>query len=91
MDDAAARGHPLHIAAFEVAAIAEMVFMQHVTIEHIGHGFKAAVRMTGKTGDVIVGVFRAELVEHQKGIEPRLRRLADAPAQFDAGAIRGRL
>ena len=73
MNNAATGGHPLHIAAFQVAAVAEMVLVQHVPIQHVRHCFETAVRMTGESGDVIVRVFGTELIKHQKRIQSRLR------------------
>jgi hypothetical protein len=73
MDNAATGSHPLHIAAFQVAAVAQVVLMQHMAVEHVSDRFETAVRMTWESGDVIIRVFGAELVEHQKGVQSRLR------------------
>ena len=66
-----AGGHPLHVAALEVAAVAEVILVAHVAVEHVGHGLEAAMRMRREAGDVVVGVVRRELVEHQERVEPR--------------------
>ncbi len=66
-----------------------MVFVQHVAVEHVGHGLETAMRMRREAGDVVVRVVRGELVEHQEGIDARGLRLAEAAAQAHAGAIGG--
>ncbi len=87
MDDAAAGGHPLHVTASEIAAVAHVILMQHVAVKHVGHGLETAVRMAGKAGDVIVRVLGAELVEHQERIEALELRAADAAAELHACAV----
>jgi len=62
MNDAARRRHPLHIARTKVTAVTEVIFVAHVAIEHVRDGLEAAMRMGGKTGDVIVWVIRIELI-----------------------------
>ncbi len=89
MNDAACRRHPLHVARPEVAAIAEAVLVPHVAVEHVRDRLEPAVRMRGKTGEVVVRVVREELVEHQERIEPQVLAAAEAAAQLDAGAIGG--
>src|SRR5690606_34345467 len=63
----------------------------HVPFEHVGDGLEAAVRVRREAGDVVVGILRAELVEHQVGIEALQVGAADDPGQAHAGAVRGRL
>ena len=88
--EAASRGHPLHAAGHEHALVAVVVAVTHATIEHVGDGLEAAVRVIGKAGDVVLGPVGAELIEHEERIKVRQLRLADDAAQLDAGAIRGR-
>ena len=73
----------------QVAAVAEVVLVQHVAVEDVGRGLEAAVRMVGKSGHVVVGVFRRKLVEHEERVEPRRVGLAQAAAQLDTGAVGG--
>src|SRR5207302_5664164 len=89
VDDAAPGRHPLHPAAGELAAVAEVVLVAHVAVEHVGHGLEAAVRMRRKAGDVVGGVVRRELVEHEKGVEIEPAHAAEAAAKLDAGAVGG--
>jgi hypothetical protein len=87
MDDAAARGHPLHAARLEQADVADAVAMAHPALEHDRHGLEAAVRMVGKAADVVVGRIAAEGVEHQERVEPALQRLRQDAGQADARAV----
>ena len=66
--------------ALQIAGVAEMILVAHVAVEHIGHGLEAAMRMRGEAGDIVVGIFGREMIEHQERIEagpgstgPRLR------------------
>ncbi len=66
--DAAARGHPLHVAGAERAAVAEAVAVFNGAVENISDGLDAAVRMPRETGEVIGGPVVAEIIEQQKRI-----------------------
>ena len=76
MEDAAARGHPLHVAGAEAAAVAEAVAVLDGAGEHVGDRLDAAVRMPRKPGEVVLGIVVAEVVEQQERIE--VRGLAEA-------------
>src|SRR6266446_5772911 len=89
VDDAAPGRHPLHAAAGELAAVAEVVLVAHVAVEHVGHGLEATVRMRRETGDVVGRVVGRELVEHEKGIEIESALATEAPAKLHAGAVGG--
>ena len=69
VNDAAARGHPLHVAGGDGAVVAHAVAMLHGSGEHVGNRLDAAVRMPRKSGEVILGDVIAEIVEEQEGIE----------------------
>src|SRR3546814_13544241 len=68
--------------------VAVVVLVAHSAVEHVGHGLEAAVRMAGETGDVVLGLVGAELVEQQERIELRPRRAADDAGELDPGAVR---
>ena len=53
VDHPAPRQHPLHTTIREQALITQMVFMTHTTVDHVGNGFKTAMRMRWKTTHVI--------------------------------------
>ncbi len=69
VNDAAAGGHPLHVAGGDGAAVAHAVAVLDGAGQHVGDGLDAAMRMPGKAGEVILGNVVAEIVEEQEGIE----------------------
>ena len=87
MEDAAAGGHPLHVAGAEIAAIAQAVAVLDGPGQHVGDRFDAAMRMPREPGEIVLRVLVAEIVEQQKRIE--LRRVAEAERtlQLDARAF----
>jgi hypothetical protein len=89
MDDAAPSGHPLHTTGFQVTTIAEVILVQHVTREHVGDGLKTAMRMRRKTRNVFVRSIAAELIKHQKRIEPCKVRLPETAIQRDTSTVGG--
>ena len=91
MHDAAARGHPLHVAGAERAAVAEAVAVFNRSIENIRNRLDAAVRVPRKAGEVIGRPVVAEIVEQQKRIGLGGFAEAECAAQLDAGAFDGRL
>ena len=68
VDDAAPSGHPLHVAVFQQALVARAVAVAHAPVQHVGHRFKAPVRVVGKAGNVVTGVVAAKRIEHQKWV-----------------------
>src|ERR1700733_5022540 len=90
MDDAARGGHPLYVAGRKVAAVAEVILVPHVTVEHVGDGLEAAMRGGREAGDVILRIVRVELIEHQERIDLKAALTAQTAAELDAGAVRGR-
>src|SRR5205823_5919114 len=87
MENAAPGGHPLHVPGTELAAIAQTVAVLDASGEHVGDGLDAAMRMPGKSRAVVVGIFVAEIVEQQEGIEFAGVAEAEGAAQSDAGAL----
>jgi hypothetical protein len=90
VNDSAACGHPLHRSAHQVPAVAEMILVQHVAVEQVGHGLEAAVRVRRKAGNVVVGVVRRKLVEHQERVDAQVLRTPEAAAKLHSGAVRCR-
>jgi len=70
---AASCGHPLHTTVLQQAFMATAVTMPHATRDHVGHGLKTAVRVVGKTGNVVVGFVAAKGIEHQKRVQALLQ------------------
>ena len=69
VDHASTSGHPLHVAGSELAAVSGGVLVLHLSFEHVGDGFEAAVwmircahRLAGRIDN------RPHLVEHDEGI-----------------------
>ena len=91
MQDAAAGGHPLHVAGAHRALVAEAVAVLDRAGEHIGDRLDAAVRMPGEAGAIVVGTVVAEIVEQQERIELAGVAEAEGAVQLDAGAFDGGL
>ena len=63
MDDAAAGGHPLHVAGGDGAVVAHAVAVFDGAGEDVGDGLDAAMRMPGEAGEIVFGDVVAEIVE----------------------------
>ena len=90
VDDAAAGGHPLHVAGGDDAAVAQAVAVLDVAAQHVGDGLDAAVRMPGEALQVLVRLVRAEVVEQQERIEQLRLAEAEGPVEVHAGPLDGR-
>src|SRR5579871_5544811 len=69
VNDAAAGGHPLHIARRNSATISHAVAVLDGSREDIRNGFDTAMRMPGEAGKIVLGNVIAEIVEQQEGVE----------------------
>src|SRR4029453_19544595 len=89
MDNAAARGHPLHTAGFDQALATMIVAMPHPAIQHVSDGLESAMRVLRESGDVVTRVRTVEVVEHQERVDRRQCAAAapHQPAQAHASAI----
>ena len=87
MQDAAAGGHPLHVAGGHFAFVAEAVAVLDRTGEHVGDGLDAAMRMPGKSRKVIFRILVAEIVQQQKRIEILGFAETEGALQLYAGAF----
>ena len=79
--------HPLHTTTFQHGFIPQMVTVAHAPIQHIGNGFKTAVRVGREAGNVIIRIIREEIIQHQKGIDAVMRRASQTAQQTHTGAI----
>ena len=70
--------------------MALVIGMAHAPGQHVGHGFEAAMRMLGKTGDVVRRIVRAELVQQQERIDPVQFGVADQAVEPHPGAVADR-
>ena len=90
MDDAAAGGHPLHVARSYDALVSKAVAVGHVAFQNIGDRLDAAVRVPGKAFEVSRGIGVAEIIEQQKRIEERDLAVSEDspemnPRSFESG------
>ena len=90
VQDAAARGHPLHVAGAQRAAVAQAVAVVDRAGEHVGDGLDAAVRVPGEARLVVGRPVVAEVVEQQERVVLAGVAEAEGAAQADAGAFHGR-
>ncbi len=91
VQNAAAGCHPLHVARGHAALVAEAVAVRHFAGQDIGDGLDAAMRVPGKSGEIVGRILIAEIVEQQERVE--LVRFAEAEGalQFYACAFDGGL
>ena len=87
MHDAAAGGHPLHVAGAQAAAVAEAVAVFDRTGEDVGDRLDPAMRVPWKALEEILRPLVSEIVEEQKRIE----LVGIAEAERAASASRRRL
>ncbi len=87
VQDAAAGRHPLHVAGGHLALVAEAVAVLDRAGKHVGDGLDAAMRMPGKSREVILGILVAKIVQQQKGIELFGLAETEGALQFHAGAF----
>ena len=87
MQDAAAGGHPLHVAGAERAVVAEAVAVVDRAGEHVGDGLDAAMGMPREAGAVVLGTVVAEIVEQEERIELAGLAEAERAVKLHAGAF----
>src|ERR1700684_2136055 len=87
VDDAATRGHPLHITRRDGSAVAQAVSVLNRSRQHVRNGFNSAMWMPWKSCKVVIGHVVPKVVEQQEWI--KLRRVAEPkrPAQMHACAF----
>src|SRR5207248_2129222 len=69
MNDAAAGGHPLHIAGADDAVISHTVTVVYRPGQDVGDRLNAAMRMPRETGKIIFRDIVAEVIQQEKRIE----------------------
>jgi len=60
--DAAAGGHPLHVAGAHFAPVAEAIAMFDAATQDVRDRFNAAVRMPREPGEIVLGMLVAEVI-----------------------------
>src|SRR5260370_31720553 len=69
MEDAAACGHPLHVASRHLASIAQAIAVFNGTRENVSDGLDPTMRVPWEAGQVVVGIVVAEIVHPQGWVE----------------------
>ena len=69
MNNSPPRGHPLHVASTNDAAVSNAVTVLDISREHVSDRLDPAVRMPGKPRQIIRRNVVAEIVEQQERIE----------------------
>ena len=92
MQDAAARRHPLHVPRAEGAAVAQAVTVLYRPVEDVGDGFDPAMGVPRKSGEVVLRVVVAEVVQQEERVElarvPEPERSAQPHARALDGGLR---
>src|ERR1700687_4823923 len=87
MEDSATGGHPLHVASAHFALVAETVAVLDRTGEYVGDRLDPAVRMPGKSRNIIFWILIAEVVQQQERIEILGLAEAEGALQLHASAL----
>ena len=69
VDDSTARGHPLHVTRSDYATIPHAVPVLNGPRQHVSHGLDPAMRVPGKSRQIVFGDIVAEVVQEQEGVE----------------------
>jgi len=91
MENTAARCHPLHIAGGHFAFVAQAVSVLDRAGKYISDGLDAAMRMPGKSRNIIFRMLIAKIIQQQEGIEILGFAETEGALQFNAGAFDRRL
>jgi hypothetical protein len=91
VNDATAGCHPLHVARCDSAVVAHAVAVLNGSGEYIGDGLDTAVRVPGKSGEVVFGDIVSEIVQEQEGIEVVGVAEAEGAAEMHSRTFEGRL
>src|SRR3954454_25357990 len=87
MNNPASSRHPLNFPSFNGAVIAQTVTMLDCPCKHIGNGLDPAMRMPGKSGQVVFRNVVPKIVEQKERIEIRSVAEAESTAQMHPGAF----
>src|SRR5271167_4491216 len=82
VNNAAACGHPLHIASANHPAVTHAIAVRHGSRKHVGDGLDSTVRMPWESRQIVLWNIIAEIVEQQKGIEVLGASEAKCPAEM---------
>jgi hypothetical protein len=85
--DPPAGGHPLDVARPQLALVPEAVAVLDRTREHVGNRLDAAVRVPRESGEVVVRVLVAEVVQQEERIKVAGVAEAEGAAEPDARTL----
>ena len=91
MQHAGPGGHPLHTTGSNHPFVTHMIPVAHAPGFHISDGFETTVRVLWKTPDVIGGIVRVDLINHQVGVEYAVQTMARKTMYFYPITIAGLL
>jgi hypothetical protein len=89
MDDAASRGHPLHVARADNPAVPDAVSVLHVALKDIGNRFDTPMGMPGKTLEVMGGIVGSEIVEKKERVKLRYVVVPEDPLKVHPCTLDG--
>ena len=89
VNDAAASGHPLHVARRDYTAVAQAVAVFDVAAQDVGDGLDPAMGMPGESLEEVLGLVRAKVVEKKKRIAEVRVAESDRPSQMNACPLDG--
>jgi hypothetical protein len=84
------RGHPLDVPGGDLTPVSQTVLVFHIPVENVGDGLDSTMGMPGEPGFVLGGIFIAEIVEEQEGIDQMRILESKSAAEMDAGSFDGR-
>ncbi len=91
MENSAPGRHPLDVAGSNRAAVSQAVAMLDGACEHIRDGLDAAMRMPWKTGQIILRLFIAKVVEQEERVEVSGVAETERTPQMNTCTFEGRL
>jgi hypothetical protein len=89
MDDAASRGHPLHVTRADDASVPKAVSMFYLALEDIGNRLDASMGMPRKSLEVVIGIVRPKIVEKEERVKLRHLGVTKRPFQTDPCSLDG--
>src|SRR5262249_42295844 len=89
MNDAAAGGHPLHVACANGPAIPHAIAVIDGAGENIRDRLDSAMRMPRKSREVVFRNIVAKIIQQEKGIEVGGVAESEGAAEMDSGSFQG--
>jgi hypothetical protein len=87
VENAAAGGHPLHIAVVDDATTSLGVLVLHGAVHHVGDGLDAPVGVPWETCHEVVWIVAPELVQQHEGVHVVQLGLGDDAVEVDTRTV----